>query len=98
VEFFNVYNICLNSRLWFMLYFIYISYLVWAQLSRLLPEDRDRIQSPKRRVLNKKQDSGLCQKINNFCYIPSYETTDLIFIEVFRAPPDRCREKYLVKP
>jgi hypothetical protein len=30
----------------------------WAQLSRLLPEDGDRIQSPKRLVLNKKQEDG----------------------------------------
>jgi hypothetical protein len=27
----------------------------WVQLSRFLPEDGDRIQSPKRYVLNKKQ-------------------------------------------
>jgi hypothetical protein len=32
-----------------------------AQLCRFLPEDRDRIQSPKRCVLNKKQDDG-CRK------------------------------------
>jgi hypothetical protein len=30
----------------------------WAQLSRLLPEDRHRIQSLKRCVPNKKQDDG----------------------------------------
>jgi hypothetical protein len=28
----------------------------WAQLSRLLPEDGDRIQSPKRCVLNKQHE------------------------------------------
>jgi hypothetical protein len=30
----------------------------WAQLSRFLPEEGDRIQSTKRCVLNKKQDDG----------------------------------------
>jgi hypothetical protein len=30
--------------------------LVYAQLNRLLPEDGDRIQSPKRCVFSKKQD------------------------------------------
>jgi hypothetical protein len=29
----------------------------WAELSRLFPEDEDRIQPPKCYVLNKKQDS-----------------------------------------
>jgi hypothetical protein len=28
----------------------------WAKLSRFLPESGDKIQSPKRHVLNKKQD------------------------------------------
>jgi hypothetical protein len=30
----------------------------WAKLSRILPEDGDRIQSPKRCVSNTKQDDG----------------------------------------
>jgi hypothetical protein len=35
----------------------------WAQLSRLLSEEGDRVQSPKR-FLNKKQDDNV-QKFNN---------------------------------
>lgn len=30
----------------------------WAQLNRLLPEDGDSVSSPKRRLLNRKQDDG----------------------------------------
>jgi hypothetical protein len=41
----------------------YLMYKVLgAQMSRLLPEDGDRIQSLKRYVLNKKQDDGLFPK------------------------------------
>jgi hypothetical protein len=44
----------------------------WAQLSRILPEDGDRIQYPKRCVLNKKTGSlDNVQKLNNFINIPS---------------------------
>jgi hypothetical protein len=50
---------CLSSRRWFMLclacipYLVFVppeivtSYIDWARLSRFLPEDGDRIQSPK---------------------------------------------------
>jgi hypothetical protein len=34
------------------------SSIVWAQLSRLLPDDRDTIQSQKGCILNKKPDDG----------------------------------------
>jgi hypothetical protein len=37
----------------------------WAQLSRLLPEDGDRIQSPKRCFLNKNWTMDNVQKTNN---------------------------------
>jgi hypothetical protein len=35
---------------------IVTSSIDWAKLSRVLPEDGDRIQSPKRRVSKNKQD------------------------------------------
>jgi hypothetical protein len=37
----------------------------WAQLSRLLPEDGDRIHSPKRHVLNNNRKMDNVQKHNN---------------------------------
>jgi hypothetical protein len=46
----------------------------WPYLSEILPEDRDRIQSPECCVLNKKQDDGYVQKRNNFINIPSSQT------------------------
>jgi hypothetical protein len=57
----------------------------WAQLCRFLPEDGDRIQSPKRYVLiNKKRMMTNVQKHNNFINIPSSQTfrsylPDLLF-------------------
>jgi hypothetical protein len=41
-----------------------ISSIDWAQLSRVLPEDGDRIQSPKRFVLNKNRNTDNVQKHN----------------------------------
>jgi hypothetical protein len=35
-----------------------ISCIDWAKLSRVIPEDGDKIQSPKRYVVNKKQKDG----------------------------------------
>jgi hypothetical protein len=43
-------------------YSIGTSSIDWAQLSRLLPEDGNRIQSLKRFVFNEIQDNGLCPK------------------------------------
>jgi hypothetical protein len=44
----------------------------WAKLSSLLPEDGDRIQSPKRCVLNRSTDN--VQKLSNRVNIPSSQT------------------------
>jgi hypothetical protein len=43
------------------------------QLSRCLPKDEDRIQFPKRCVLNKKQDMDNVEKLNNCINILSLQ-------------------------
>jgi hypothetical protein len=43
----------------------------WAELSRLLPEDGDRIQSLKLFVLNKNRTKDNVQKLNNCINISS---------------------------
>jgi hypothetical protein len=68
VEFFNVFNVCRNSHRWFIYPSLWwcwcpeigTSTIDWAQLSRLLPEDR--IQSLKCCVLNKIQDDEIMSK------------------------------------
>jgi hypothetical protein len=60
-----------------MLCLVYISSLIWfwapeigtrsidcAQLSRLLPENGDRVQHPKRRFVNKNKTMDNVQKVN----------------------------------
>jgi hypothetical protein len=46
-----------------------LKYIVWTQMSRLLPEDGDRIQSPKHcfklQQKKKKKVDGWCPKHNN---------------------------------
>jgi hypothetical protein len=86
VEFFSVFNVCLNSRRWFMLCVVYRSYLVlvlvsgdrtssvdWAQLCRFHLKT-ETIQSPKRYVLNKNRTMDNVQKHNNCINVPSSQT------------------------
>jgi hypothetical protein len=42
------------------------SFVDWVQLNRFLPEDAKRIHFPKRCVLYKKEDDGICKKHNNY--------------------------------
>jgi hypothetical protein len=46
----------------------------WTQLSTLLAEDGDKIQSPKYCVLNKSRMMDNVQKHNNYINIPSSQT------------------------
>jgi hypothetical protein len=72
-----------NSRRWFVLCMVYMSYLAlvhvssfidWAQLSRFSSEEGDRIQSPKRCVLNKNMTMYNVQKHNICINVPSSQT------------------------
>jgi hypothetical protein len=76
MELFNIFSVCLNSHWLFILCQVYIypilcwcwcpnvgtSSIDWAQLSTLLPEDGDGIQSPKHCVLNKKTGQWILSK------------------------------------
>jgi hypothetical protein len=52
----------------------------WAQLSRVLPEDGDRIQSPKRCVLNKNRTTDNVKNRNDYVNILSSQTFRLLLL------------------